>query len=83
MQGKKSYADKREVVVDLLKGELNKDVATMHKVAGKGESDAVWKDINNEKGTDEEKKELINEIKGRIVNNENVVASQDLDSLKN
>ena len=83
MQGKKSYADKREVVVDLLKGELNKDVAAMHKVAGKGESDAVWKDINNEKGTDEEKKELINEIKGRIVNNENVVASQDLDSLKN
>ncbi len=80
---KKSYDDKREVVVDLLKDELKEDVSAMKKVVKKGNTDAVWDDINKEKGTRKEKDELINELRDRLSTNENTIASQDLDSLKN
>jgi hypothetical protein len=70
-------------VVNLLKDELKEDVSAMKKVVKKGNTDTVWDDVNKEKGTRKEKDELINELRDRISGNENTIASQDLDSLKN
>jgi len=80
---KKSYEEKREVVVDLMKSELKDDVSAMKKVVKKGNTDPVWEDINKEKGSRKEKDTLIDELRDRITGNENTIASQDLDSLKN
>lgn len=80
---KKSYEEKREVVVNLIKQDLKEDVSEMKGVANKKNDNDVWKDINGEKGSKTEKDELINEIRARILSNENTVASQDVDALKN
>lgn len=83
VKSKKNYEDKREVVVNLVKKELKEDVDEMKGVANKKNDHDVWKDINGEKGSKKEKDELINEIRTRILSNENTVASQDVDALKN
>lgn len=84
VKNKNTYAEKREVVVSKLKGELNDDVSEMKAVAGKSDKDTVWTDINGMSDiTKKEKTDMIQEIRTRILNGQSKVASQDIDSLKN
>jgi hypothetical protein len=42
---------------------------------------AYWADLKKEVTDAEEQKKLIGEVSGRVVQGENVIANQDLDSL--
>ena len=69
----------REVVVQVLREDLNRDVAAMKAVVAPGS--AYWADLKKEVTDAEEQKKLIGEVSGRVVQGENVIANQDLDSL--
>jgi Domain of unknown function (DUF4157) len=70
---------KRNVVVNLIKKDLAKDVAAMRIVVS---NKANWKDITNLSISKKEKTKLINDTRNQILSGENRVAAQDLDSLK-
>ena len=63
----------------MLREDLNRDVAAMKAVVAPGS--AYWADLKKEVTDAEEQKKLIGEVSGRVVQGENVIANQDLDSL--
>ena len=69
----------REVVVQVLREDLNRDVTAMKSVAAPGS--AYWAELKKEVTEEKEQKNLIDEVSGRIVQGENVIANQDLNSL--
>ena len=69
----------REVVVQVLREDLHRDVTAMKAVVAPGS--AYWADLKKEVTDPEEQKKLIGEVSGRIVQGENVIANQDLASL--
>jgi hypothetical protein len=81
-KGATTNQEKREIVVDRIKRELKEDVKAMKKVVGKNKKDAVWGDIHVLDISDKEKSLLIKTIKSNIINGEDQIANQDLNSLK-
>ncbi len=82
VRGLRTNQEKRDKVVDLMKGELSADVNAIRGVVNRGNTDPVWADIHALAISQKEKDELINKIRANTLAGEAQIASQDLDSLK-
>jgi len=80
-KGKKNQ-EKRNIIVNLIKLELDKDVSAMEKIARKNNKDKTWNDIKQLNLSQKEKDKLINTIRSNILKGESQLKSQDLESLK-
>ena len=82
VKGKTDDQEKRNVVVNLLKQELNKDVSAMKTVANKGLKSPVWADIAKLSASKKEKENLYKNIKQQILSGEDKIGAQSLENLK-
>ena len=74
--------EKRAIVVDLMKQELEKDAKVMKKIVSKSNKDPIWSDIHHIDLEKKEKDKLIQTIRQNIKKGEYQLESQDLESLK-
>ncbi len=81
-RGVPTNQEKRDEVVDLMKGELSADVGAMTSIASKGNMDAVWADIQALPISKKEKDDLIAQIRQHILSGEVQIANQPMDDLK-
>lgn len=78
----KTSQEKRNVVVDLLRKELEKDVNAILAVYSKPLSHDNWKDINTLNVPDKEKMEIRDKIKSAVVTGEKQMMQQPFNNLK-
>ena len=80
--GAKGGAAKRAIVVARIKKDMQRDVQAMRDVVKAKDDSANWSDIMTLKsGTETEKKELVGDVRGRILSGEREIEAQDIDSL--
>ncbi|MCW9708168.1 eCIS core domain-containing protein [Fodinibius salsisoli] len=78
----KTPKENRVEVVNVIENHLELDVEAMKTIVSKDYSHNNWRDIYQETSLpEEEKKELIDDVKSRIENGENRLKSQNLDTL--
>jgi hypothetical protein len=82
LRGLTTNQEKRDVVVNLVREDLNEDVRVIKGVANRNNTNVVWADIHALPISQEEKNNLINTIRGNILRGEDQIANQDLESLK-
>lgn len=78
----KNNQEKRNIVVNLIKAELYKDVSAMEKIARKNKNHKTWNDIKQLNISQKEKDALISLIRTNILKGEAQMKNQDLESLK-
>ena len=72
---------KRSKTVDLLKNELQSDIAAMNNVVNRPNTDNIWKDIHDEDLPDQQENDLINSIRQNVKRGEQQLANQPMDNL--
>ncbi len=82
VKGKTDNQEKRNIVVNLLKQELDKDVSAMKAVANKGLKSPVWADIAKLNAPKKEKENLYNKVKQQILLGEDKIGAQSFENLK-
>ncbi len=80
VKGKKR-AEQRQAVVEEIRKDMKRDVASMKAVAGSAPTSPNWADVMALSGKKEDKEKLVKEIGGRIAAGQSQIAAQDIDSL--
>ena len=78
----KTDAAKKVVAITFLREVVREDADVIKGVVNRKRSDPVWDDINKSSLTDSEKDQLVEKIRKQVEHGEDIIASQDLNSLK-